>query len=139
MALEAVQKYAGQVRFEYHPFPYSELGFTIAEALEAAGAQGKFWELHRAVIENAPEDEHGLWALAAGLGLDMPALNRALEEGTYRAGIEASIQAAEALGVKEVALFVNGKEYRKYPGTLDDLSRLIESELERIESHGKNG
>lgn len=138
MALEAVQKYPRQVRFEYHPFPYSDLGFRIAEALEAAGSQGKFWELHRAVIENAPEDEQGLRALAEAVGLDMPVLNEALEKGIYRADIEASVQAAEALGVREVALFVNGKEYRKYPGTFDDLSRMIESELQRMGSHAEN-
>lgn len=137
MALKAVQEYAGRVRFEYHPFPYSDFGFTIAEALEAAGEQGKFWELHRAVIEKAPEDEEGLRALAEGVGLDMSALNEALEKGTYRARVEASVQAAKALGVKEVSLFVNGKEYRKYPGTFDDLRGMIDQELGHLE--GDNG
>lgn|GEM_PF-1733065 len=129
MALQAVDRYAGKVRFEYHPFPYSELGFKIAEALEAAGEQGKFWELHRAVIESAPEDEPALKALAEKVGLDMGALNRALDEGTYHAVIEAAVKEAESKGIREVALFVNGKEYRKYPGRFEDLCAMIDSEL----------
>src|SRR3954463_7081648 len=44
-----------RLRFVYRHFPLSQLhpyAFHAAEAAEAAGAQGKFWEMHDMLFEN---------------------------------------------------------------------------------------
>ncbi|MFO8010261.1 MAG: thioredoxin domain-containing protein [Dehalococcoidia bacterium] len=133
LALKALEKYPEQVRFEYHPFPYSDFGFKIAEALEGAGDQGKFWELHDAIIENVPKDGAGLVSLMEGVGLDMDKLVEAFTAGKYREIVESSIRKARESGVDQVALFINGKEYQKHHGTFEDLCQAIEQELERLE------
>lgn len=131
-----MEKYPGQIRFEYHPYPYTKFGFTVAEALEAAGEQGKFWEMHNALIEDVPQNDVELQALAESVGLDMGTFNKALTSGKYREVIESAKQETKANGVNDVALFINGQEYQKYPGTFDDLCREIEAELERMGANG---
>lgn len=133
-----MDEYPGQIRFEYHPYPYSDFGFKIAEALEAAGDQGKFWEMHNALIDDVPQNDAELKALAEKVGLDIGLFDDALARGEYRAKIESAIKESEAMGVTEVALFINGKEYQAYPGTFDDLCRAIETELERAGENGGN-
>ncbi len=130
-ALQALKQYSGQVRFEYHPYPYSDFGTVLAEALEAAGDQNKFWEMHNAMLEDVPENLSELNVPADKVGLDIEKFNRALESGKYLEKIESSIREAKSAGVTEVALFINRKEYHKFPGTFKDLCQAIESEIER--------
>jgi len=132
-ALKALEEYPDQVRFEYCPYSHSKLGSKIAEALEAAGGQGKFWELHGAFVANAPTSEVELYTMAESVGLDMGTFTEELTGGKYRETIESSIREAEAEGVTNLALFINGKEYRKYPGTFEELCQAIEKELDRLE------
>ncbi len=133
MALKALEEYPEQVRFEYHPFPYSDFGFKIAEALEAAGDQGKFWELHDAIIDDVPKDGAELVSLMEGVGLDMDELVEAFTAGKYREIVESSILKAREGGVTQVALFINENEYREHSGDFEDLCQAIEQELERLE------
>ena len=48
-----------EVRLVYRHFPldFHEHAFITAEAAEAAGAQGKFWEMHDMIFENKAEWE----------------------------------------------------------------------------------
>src|SRR5277367_627662 len=54
--IKAVQKKLGpKLRFVFRNFPLSYMhpfAEPAAEAAEAAGAQGKFWEMHDAIFEN---------------------------------------------------------------------------------------
>jgi protein-disulfide isomerase len=73
------------IRFVFRNFPITTihpLAETAAEAAEAAGAQGKFWQTHDWIYEHqdtiAPDD---LVAAAAPLGLDV---NRVAADMTAR-------------------------------------------------------
>ena len=63
------------LRFVYRHFPLSQIhphAYQAAEAAEAAGAQGKFWEMHDLLFEN--QDRLGLRDLigyAGALDLDL--------------------------------------------------------------------
>lgn len=137
MALEALEKYAGRIRLEYHHYPSSDFALTVAEALEAAGEQGKFWQMHSLLIEAVPRDVVDLNGLAGRVGLDMGLFREALADGKYRQKVESSVREAKAKGVEQVALFINGQEYRKYPGTFDDLCAAIEEEMERAQANAR--
>ena len=54
--VKAVQKQMGQrLRFVFRNFPIAEIhpnATDAAEAAEAAGEQGRFWEMHDAIFEN---------------------------------------------------------------------------------------
>ena len=48
------KEYAGKVRFVWknYPLPFHNNAEPAAEAAMAAGAQGKFWEMHDKLFEN---------------------------------------------------------------------------------------
>lgn len=86
-----------------------------AEANEAAGVQGKFWEYHdtlyeqQAAFSNADDPQAFLVDLAGSLGLDTDRFQADLEDGTFTPYIEQMIQEAQQIGLPGTpALIVNG-------------------------------
>src|SRR5213079_3353886 len=82
------QQIEPRLRFVYRNFPLREShphAEQAAEAAEAAGAQGKFWEMHDRLFERqfALEGEH-LIEYARELGLDAARLERDLAAHTYK-------------------------------------------------------
>src|SRR3954470_217846 len=50
-----LERFGGSVRFVYRHFPLEEVhphALLAAEAAEAAGGQGKFWQMHDELFEN---------------------------------------------------------------------------------------
>jgi cyclophilin family peptidyl-prolyl cis-trans isomerase len=91
-----------------------------AEASEAAGAQGKFWEMHDLLFERQSEwsslptgEAQKLFeGYASDLGLDANAFSRALDEGTYREFVENALEEATSLGLRGTPTwFLNGRLY----------------------------
>ena len=87
-----------------------------AEALECAGHQGKFWELHRLVYENQFPENSGqvtdakLSEWAASAGLNVADFASCLNSGHGKAAVDADYQVGVALDVRGTpATFVNGK------------------------------
>jgi len=87
------------VRMVYRHFPldFQQHASITAEAAEAAGVQGKFWEMHDLLFDQAPE-----WSVlsqvevrvlmsvyAEQLDLDIEAFDAALDNGTYTARVQA--------------------------------------------------
>src|SRR6266850_4715184 len=74
--IKKIQKKMGdQLRFIFKNFPLTNIhpfAESAAEAAEAAGGQGKFWEMHDAIYENQDSlSEETIPALAKNIGLDM--------------------------------------------------------------------
>src|SRR5581483_4669149 len=71
---EVRQQYGAPIRLIYRHFPQEtkhSISARAAEAAEAAGAQGKFWEMHAHLLENQNAlDDANLIAYATMLGLD---------------------------------------------------------------------
>ncbi len=89
-----------------------------AEASEAAGAQGKFWEMHDWLFDHQAEwvtssnITETLVAAAQTLGLDVERFRRDLEGGRHRAKVEAAYAEAIALGLPGTPfLLVNGRPW----------------------------
>jgi cyclophilin family peptidyl-prolyl cis-trans isomerase len=116
------------VRVVYRHFPLRTIhdkAMITAEASEAAGAQGKFWEMHDWLFAHQAEwvassnITETLISAARTLGLDAERFRRDLEEGRYRAKVEAAYAEAVALGLPGTPfLLVNG---RPWPQTLNYL------------------
>src|ERR1700729_1291102 len=86
--LKEVKKQMGNnLRFVFRNFPLSEMhpfAFAAAEAAEAAGAQGKFWEMHDMLYENQDHLEpQALVAFAKTLGLDVNRFVKDVNTRTY--------------------------------------------------------
>jgi protein-disulfide isomerase len=75
------------LRFVYRHFPISKLhphAARAAEGAEAAGAQGRFWEMHDLLFEqDKPLDDERLARSARKAGLDMQRYTREMAEGVY--------------------------------------------------------
>jgi predicted DsbA family dithiol-disulfide isomerase len=90
--------------------PHARLG---AEALEAAGAQGRFWEMHdRLLAEQDRLELDDLVGHAQALGLDTERFLEALRDGVHVAAIDADVESAERSGVTGTpTFFVNGERH----------------------------
>ena len=103
------------VLFAYRHFPLGEAhphALHAAEASEAAGAQGKFWEMHDMLYENQeklkPQDLAGY---AMALKLDERFV-KDVNAGTFTARIKHDFQTGLMSGVNGTpSLFINGERY----------------------------
>ena len=92
--IKEVQKVLGHnLRFVFRHFPNARThphALRAAEASEAAGAQGKFWEMHDQLFthQQALED-HNLSRYAKRIGLDVDRFARDMSENAFLKQIEA--------------------------------------------------
>ena len=91
-----------------HPFAEA-----AAEAAEAAGAQGKFWEMHDLLFANQDKlDAGALSAIADTLGLDVDRFDDEVENARYRDRVDLHADQARALGADRTpTFFINGERY----------------------------
>jgi protein-disulfide isomerase len=107
---------ADQLRFVFRHFPLTQIhphAEPAAEASEAAGAQGQFWEMHDVLYENQPMlDSPHLVMFAQELGLDGTRFVRELKEGMYRERVRQDFLSGVRSGVNGTpAFFINGIRY----------------------------
>ena len=119
--LQRVLKDLGpRVRFVFRHFPVSEQhphAESAAEAAEAAGAQGKFWEMHDLLFRRqAALDGGHLLAYVRELGLDAVRVERELEREVHRARVRDDIESGLRSGVSGTPMFfINGRRHEE-PG-----------------------
>lgn len=105
-----------QLRFVFRNFPLSEAhphAQIAAQVAEAAGAQGRFWEMHDMIFEHQDALEvEDLLGYAASLGLDAKQIARDLEAGTYVKRVRDDFRSGVKSGVNGTpSFFVNGVRY----------------------------
>ena len=105
-----------QLRFVFRNFPLSEAhphAQIAAQAAEAAGAQGRFWEMHDMIFEHQDALEvEDLLGYAASLGLDADQIARDLDAGTYLKRVRDDFRSGVKSGVNGTpTFFVNGVRY----------------------------
>jgi len=115
------EQLAGQVRIVFRHYPLSgrhPQAQLAAEAAEAAGAQGKFWEMHDLLFENQNAlFEKNLLKYAEKLALDVKRFRRELKDRTYESYVREDFRRGVANGVYGTpGLFVNGV---RHAGGLD--------------------
>lgn len=90
--------------------PYAE---SMAEAAEAAGAQGKFWEMHDALFEHQAQMAPAqLPLLAQQLGLNAARFDEDMAARRHRERIRAQAEEAKSLGASGTpSFFINGERY----------------------------
>jgi NhaA family Na+:H+ antiporter len=148
---ELRRRLGGRVRYVFRHFPIRSAHLhaqLAAEAAEAAGAQGKFWEMQESLLEHqeALELSHIL-EYAAQLDLDLEQLKRDLDQRTYADRVREDFQGGVRSGVNGTpSFFINGT---RYDGAWDLESlidavekplgvkvRLLAQEFVRIEASG---
>lgn len=115
------RKYAGKIEFVYRHFPLAQHANAMlaAQAAEAAGKQGKFWEMHDMIFEG-----QDAWASQSNadagktftsyvqsLGLNIDQFNKDLNSAEIKKKIEQDYQSGIKSGVNATpTFFLNGKK-----------------------------
>ncbi len=132
--VKLIQKHFGKrLRFVFRNFPLNEShphAESAAESAEFTGAHGKFWEMHDLLFENQDRLSGDLYLeLAQQLQLAPEDLQRALEEGKYRARVRADFTGGVRSGVNGTpTFFINGQRHDG-PFEYEDLMGAIEEAL----------
>ena len=102
----------GKVRFIVRDLPleFHSSARPAAEAAHCAAEQGKFWEMHEALLSGAdPLANGGMDARAGGVGLYLTGLHVCLRGARYEGAIAANAAAADSLGLNGTPAFVLGR------------------------------
>ena len=105
-----------QLRFVFRNFPITTShphAEQAAEAAEAAGGQGKFWEMHDLLYENQQRLEAAdLHSYAEQLGLDVQAFDRDLATHAFADRVREDFMSGVRSGVNGTPTFyVNGHRH----------------------------
>jgi len=117
LIIKEIQEIMGdRLRFVFRHFPLTQIhprAEPAAEASEAAGAQGQFWEMHDLLFENQQLLDAGhLAGFAEALGLDTERFVRELEQGRHQKRVREDFMSGVRSGVNGTpAFFINGLRY----------------------------
>ena len=123
------------LHFVFRNFPLTEIhqyANNAAAAAEAAGKQGKYWEMHDLIFENQNNlNNEFLLSLALGLKLDMKKFIEDADSEEIQNKIELDFEGGVLSGVNGTpTFFVNGVRLSSYDETYQSLldAFLLESE-----------
>ena len=126
-----------QLSFRHFPLDTHTHAFLAALYAEAAGRQGKFWEMHDLLYEDQKEWENQqigeiertFTDYALSLGLNAEQLRTDLDDPELTEKVRQDKQGGKESGVKRTpTFFLNGKQISKPPRNYEDLKKLIEQE-----------
>lgn len=116
-ALEDFLPVHGEVRYVFRHLPLNDVhshAQLAAEAAEAAGAQGKFWEMHDLLYDHQDELRgKELVGYAEQLGLDVDRFRDDLRKHAHAARISRDVESADLSGVTGTpTFFINGRRHQ---------------------------
>jgi Na+/H+ antiporter NhaA len=106
----------GEVRYVWRHLPLNDVhpnAQLAAEAAEAAGKQGAFWEMHDLLLEHQDAlHTRALIGYAVSLGLDTGRFTADLRKHAGRARVEEDVESADLSTVSGTpTFFINGKRH----------------------------
>lgn len=125
--VKALQRRLGKtLRFVFRNFPLQRLhphAEIAAEAAEAAGAQGRFWQMHDLLYENQEElDPPSLAGYARAAEVDAVRWARDMESGATTERVKEDFMSGVRSGVNGTpTFFINGQ---RHDGPFDEESLL---------------
>jgi protein-disulfide isomerase len=140
---QLLAKYPSQLRIAFRHYPLRQIHRHAAEAAlaaEAAGQQGKFWEMHDLLYEKQKEWSEVPDALtlfrgyAQTLGLDAERFTRDMTGTASAMHVASDERLAQSLGITGTPTFyLNGRQLPfEQSNTLDKLSAAVDRELAAV-------
>jgi protein-disulfide isomerase len=124
------------VIFREYPLPKHTHAIDGARAAEAAGLQGRFWEMHDLLYEDrlnwlkAADTRAALIAYASKLGLDAERFQKDLDIEEVTKRIAADGERVKSLELDRTpSVFINGDRFTTRPITTENLRAAIDAEL----------
>jgi len=138
-----MSQYDGKIRLVVRYMPLHPNSLRAATLTEAAGEQGKYWQMQELLFQRQPEwgTKHGpptsapppdinvlFDKYAAELGLDMAKIKAATNENRFQEKLQRDLKDGQTLGVRQTpTFFVNGRRLARFSEA--DLRALIDDEL----------
>lgn len=133
------EKYGDKVKFQFRHFPLVQIhqnAMVAHRAAEAAGRQGKFWQMHDLLYERqqAWESSNNATAImedyASELGLNVDQFKTDFSSESVNKTISADIKAGQAVGANSTPTFViNDKKVETLPSDVAGFSQLIDEQI----------
>ncbi|HEX3101059.1 MAG TPA: thioredoxin domain-containing protein, partial [Pyrinomonadaceae bacterium] len=137
---EIKSTYGNRVRFIFrnYPLPQHDKSYAAAVAAEAAGLQGKFWEMHGALFSNqqawtASPTYKDIWkGYAQKIGLNVDKWETDMAGTAAKLRVDADVARVKAVGVGSTpTLYMNGRQVAFPDLTVEQLKHLIDAELQK--------
>ena len=112
---KAADRLDSDLNFTFRHFPVRHKhpnAQAAAEATEAAGAQGMFWEMHDRLLDSRDLSPEQLRAHAEAIGLDMERFDRDMATHAFADRVEEDVRSGTENGVTGTpTFFLNGERY----------------------------
>lgn len=137
---QAEKEFGGKLVVVFRHYPLSEIhpnALPAARAAEAAGKQGKFWEMHDLLFERQnfwkdeanPEEKFVSYAVDV-LGLNKDRFQKDYHSDEIHRKINEARESGEKDGVNSTpTLFINGKRTNTFTQSYDQLKEIITNAL----------
>jgi protein-disulfide isomerase len=137
-------KYSTQIYFQFRNFPLTQIhknAFAGARAAEAAGLQGKYWEMHDALYNNQDPNGQQGWvasdspltyftAFAQQLGLNTTKFKTDYASAAVNASINKDLSVGQAFNFQGTPSFtINNQPISAPAPTVDAFSKVIDAAI----------
>jgi protein-disulfide isomerase len=135
---EVLARYPTKVRLEFHHYPLVQIhpnAMAAHLAAEAAGQQGKYWEMHSLLFETqdqwsqAVNPEPDFLTLANRLGLNANQFMQAVRSPEMQQKVLEDVIRARDLNIEAVPTFYLNGDIIAPPPSVDEFARQIEFKL----------
>jgi len=136
---ELLRRYPDKVKLEFHHYPLVTAhahALAAAMAVEAAGDQGKYWEMHDVIYNHQkewsilPNPESQFLAYAAELGLDANKFMQSVKSIDVEKRISDDIKrGSEAKVGGTPTFFINGHAVEPLPSGVDEFASIVDAAM----------
>lgn len=135
---QLTEEFGDTIQFAYRHFPLRQIhknANLAAQAAEAAGVQGKFWEMHDMIFENQKEwsekrnAEETFIEYGKILGLNIEQFKAGIKSKEIKEKIEDNYQSGLSLKIKGTPTFFLNGEKLNNPRTYEEFKKLIEESI----------
>ncbi len=137
---QLLTEFSGKVNFVFRNFPLSQHANSSisAQAAEAAGLQGKFWEMHDKLYEaqndwSVSNDAKTIFVgYATTLGLDIDKFKTDIDSSVVKDKVQSDTRDGNLININATPTFyLNGVKLDNLPSSYSDLKNLVNAELSK--------
>lgn len=139
---QVVEKYGSRILYVYREFPLTQIhknGDLAARAAEAAGTQGKYWQMYDELYTNqnawaeAADAQAIMESYAKDIGLDTEKWKNDIGSDAVKSKIAADVASGEAALVDSTPTFFLSGKLLDVNASVDFFTAAIDAELARVE------
>jgi protein-disulfide isomerase len=137
---DVVKHYGNRLRLEFRHFPLMRHPNAVAAAIaaEAAGEQGRYWEMHDLLFSSqrqwtgAADPQAAFLGMASTIGLDANRFRLSLQKPEMRERVMEDLKRGQDANVQAVPVFfLNGRRLEVPSSTLEGFIAAIDAQMQQ--------